>query len=122
MAKYARDLRDVAGEHPALPRRRRLRQAPALDDEGPGRGPGAAPDGVHLTRPLVWLNQLPTVALLPPATRQTFGFPWGARHERALRLSARGIRRLLALTASVLRHWPSARAALRRSRTDGHVA
>jgi ER-bound oxygenase mpaB/B'/Rubber oxygenase, catalytic domain len=58
--------------------------------------------GVHVTRPLVWFNKLPTVGLLPPAIRQAYGFPWNARHEQTLRLSAGCIRRLLALTPSVL--------------------
>jgi uncharacterized protein (DUF2236 family) len=80
-----------------------------------------APAGVHVTRSLVWLNRLPTVGLLPPAIRQAYGFPWDARRELALRLSAGCIRRLLALTPSVLRHWPSARASLRRPRTDGRA-
>ncbi len=71
-----------------------------------------APTSVHVTRPLVWFNQLPTVGLLPPTIRQEYGFPWGARRERALRLSARCIRRFLTLTPSVVRHWPSARASL----------
>jgi uncharacterized protein (DUF2236 family) len=78
--------------------------------------------GVHVTRPLVWFNKLPTVGLLPPAIRQAYGFPWDARHEQTLRLSAGCIRRLLALTPSVLRHWLSARASLHRPRTDGRAA
>jgi uncharacterized protein (DUF2236 family) len=78
-----------------------------------------APAGVHVTQPFVWLNRLPTVGLLPPAIRQAYGFPWGPRREQALRLSAGCIRRLLALMPSVVRHWPSARASLRRPRTDG---
>jgi uncharacterized protein (DUF2236 family) len=81
-----------------------------------------APTSVHVTRPLVWFNQFPTVGLLPPAIRQEYGFPWGARRERALRLSAKCIQRLLALTPSVVRHWPSASAALYRARTDCRAA
>jgi uncharacterized protein (DUF2236 family) len=81
-----------------------------------------APAGVHVTRPLVWFNQLPTVGLLPPAIRQAYGFPWGAGREQALRLSARCIRRLLTLTPSVVRHWPSARASLHRPPTNGRAA
>jgi len=81
-----------------------------------------APTSVRVTRPLVWFNQLPTVGLLPPAIRQEYGFPWGARRERALRLSARCIRRLLTLTPSLVRHWPSARAALYRPGTNHRAA
>jgi 2-polyprenyl-3-methyl-5-hydroxy-6-metoxy-1,4-benzoquinol methylase len=41
---------------------------------------------------------------------------------RRARVPAGCIRRLLALTPSVLRHWPSARASLHRPRTDGRAA
>src|SRR5262249_26841582 len=81
-----------------------------------------APASVHVTRPLVWFNRLATVGLLPPAIRQAYGFPWGVRREQALRLSAGCIRRLLVLTPSVVRHWPSARASLHRPQRDGHAA
>jgi uncharacterized protein (DUF2236 family) len=81
-----------------------------------------APAGGHVTRPLVWFNRLPTVGLLPPAIRQAYGFPWSPGREQALSLSAGCIRQLLALTPSVVRHWPSARASLRRPRTEGRAA
>jgi uncharacterized protein (DUF2236 family) len=46
--------------------------------------------GVHVTRPLVWFNQLPTVGLLPPAIRQAYGFPLG----RAARAGPEALRRV----------------------------
>jgi len=67
-------------------------------------------------RPLLSVMRLPTVGLLPPSIRDGYGFPWGARHERALRLSARLIRALLPLVPSAVRHWPRARAVGRRAR------
>ena len=56
-------------------------------------------------QPLVWLIQLPTIGLLPPAIRQAYGFPWDSRHEAALHLSAELVRGLLPMTPSFLRHW-----------------
>ena len=67
-------------------------------------------------QPLVWLTQLPTVGLLPPAMRSAYGLPWSRRHQRALRLSARLTRALLSPAPSVVRHWPAARAAAARAR------
>jgi uncharacterized protein (DUF2236 family) len=56
-------------------------------------------------QPLVWLMQLPTIGLLPPAIRQAYGFPWDSRHEAALHLSAELVRGLLPMAPSFLRHW-----------------
>jgi len=69
-----------------------------------------------IARPLLPLLRLPTVGLLPPAIRAAYGFPWDARRDRALRLSAVVVRRLLPLCPSVIRHWPAARAAYARER------
>ena len=67
-------------------------------------------------RPLLPLVQLPTIGLLPPSIREGYGFRWDSRRETALRLSAGMLRNLLPLTPSVLRYWPTARAAIRRRR------
>jgi uncharacterized protein (DUF2236 family) len=67
-------------------------------------------------RPFLGVARLPTVGLLPPAVREAYGFGWDPRRAAALRLSGTLVRRLLPLTPSVLRHWPAARAALRRQR------
>jgi uncharacterized protein (DUF2236 family) len=61
------------------------------------------------SRPLLWLMQLATIGLLPPAIRRAYGFPWGSRQEAALRLSARLVRGFLPLMPSVFRYWPAAR-------------
>ncbi len=60
-------------------------------------------------QPLVWLMQLPTIGLLPPAIRDAYRFPWDSRHEAALRLSAELVRNLLPMAPSILRHWPPSR-------------
>ena len=67
-------------------------------------------------QPLVLLFQLPMVGLLPPEVRAAYGFPWDRRREHLLQDSARVIRPLLALTPSLLRHWPAARRAFARAR------
>ncbi|MBI2526109.1 MAG: DUF2236 domain-containing protein [Candidatus Rokubacteria bacterium] len=69
-----------------------------------------------IARPLLPLLRLPTVGLLPSAIRAAYGFPWDARRDRALRLSAAIVRRLLPLCPSLIRHWPAARAAYARAR------
>ena len=69
--------------------------------------------------PLVHLVQLPMVGLLPPAIREAYGFPWDARRAHLFRDTARLARPLLALTPSLLRHWPSARRAFARARREG---
>jgi uncharacterized protein (DUF2236 family) len=67
-------------------------------------------------RPFRLFFQLPMVGLLPPSVRAAYGFPWDARRERLLKDSARLVRPLLALTPSLLRHWPAARRAFARAR------
>lgn len=73
----------------------------------------------RLPLPLVPLRpffQWPMVGLLPPAVRAAYGFAWDGRRENLMRDSARLVRPVLALTPSVLRHWPAARRAFRRAR------
>ena len=72
--------------------------------------------------PVVWFMQLPAIGLLPPPIREAYGFPWDARHESALRASAKVVRRLLRCTPSLLRHWPAARRAFRRERRAVWIA
>jgi len=67
----------------------------------------------RVAEPLLWLMRLPTIGMLPPRIREAYGFQWDSRRQSALHLSAHMVRRLLRVTPSILRHWPSARAALR---------
>jgi uncharacterized protein (DUF2236 family) len=67
-------------------------------------------------RPLRPFFRLPMVGLLPPSVRAAYGFAWDARRERLLHDSARLVRPVLALTPSLLRHWPAARRAFERAR------
>jgi uncharacterized protein (DUF2236 family) len=62
-----------------------------------------------LARPFLWFYRLPTIGLLPPAIRESYGFTWERRHELALRRSAALVRRLMPLTPPLLRHWPHSR-------------
>ncbi|MFN8633581.1 MAG: oxygenase MpaB family protein [Chloroflexota bacterium] len=66
--------------------------------------------------PLSPFFRLPMVGLLPPSVRAAYGFAWDARREHLLQDSARLVRPLLALTPSLLRHWPAARRAFARAR------
>jgi uncharacterized protein (DUF2236 family) len=65
--------------------------------------------------PALAMLRLATVGLLPPALRQAYGFPWDSRRAAALRVSTVVIRGLLPLVPPMLRHWPAARAAMRRA-------
>jgi uncharacterized protein (DUF2236 family) len=65
--------------------------------------------------PATAVLRLITIGLLPPAIRAAYGFPWSARRDTALRGLAWLVRTLLRLTPPVLRHWPAARGAARRS-------
>jgi uncharacterized protein (DUF2236 family) len=69
-------------------------------------------------RPLLALAGLPTVGLLPASIREAYGFEWTPRQERALRLLSAATRRSLPLLPPLLRHWPAARRAARRDRTE----
>lgn len=70
-------------------------------------------------RPLVWIAGLPTIGLLPPHIRESYGFRWGRRSEATLRRLAALTRFLLPLVPSLARHWPAARR--RRARGTGAV-
>ena len=72
-------------------------------------------------RPLLPFFQLPMVGLLPPSVRASYGFPWDRRREHLLHDSARLIRPVLALTPSLVRHWPAARRAFKRARSGDLV-
>jgi uncharacterized protein (DUF2236 family) len=63
--------------------------------------------------PLMGLMRLVTLGLLPPPIRDAYRFSWDARHERALRLTARCLRGLLPFVPCRFRYWATARAALR---------
>jgi uncharacterized protein (DUF2236 family) len=70
-----------------------------------------SPPLLAAARPLLWMAQLATVGLLPPAIRAAYGFRWNWRREAAHRLCAGLTRHLLALTPPLIRHWPAARQA-----------
>jgi uncharacterized protein (DUF2236 family) len=65
--------------------------------------------------PGLWLSRLPAVGLLPASIRRAYGFAWGPRHALVMRLSAAATRRALRSAPSLLRDWPTARAAARRA-------
>ncbi|MEC4681046.1 MAG: oxygenase MpaB family protein [Nitrospirota bacterium] len=67
----------------------------------------------RVAAPLFWLIRFSTIGMLPVKIREAYGFQWDSRRESALHLSAHLVRRLLPVVPSILRHWPSARAALR---------
>ncbi len=69
-------------------------------------------------RPLLALAGLPTVGLLPASIREAYGFEWTPRQERALHLLSAATRRSLPFLPPLLRHWPAARRAARRDRTE----
>jgi len=66
-------------------------------------------------RPLLSLARLTTVGLLPGATREAYGFEWTPRQERALRLLSGSVRRGIVVAPPLIRWWPAARRARRRS-------
>jgi uncharacterized protein (DUF2236 family) len=65
--------------------------------------------------PALAVLRLATVGLLPPALREAYGLPWDSRRAAALRASTVVIRGSLPLVPPILRHWPAARAAMRRN-------
>ena len=75
-----------------------------------------SPATAALPRPLYWVAALPSVGLLPPSVRQAYGFSWDRRHRAALNVSAALLRHPVSRAPSLVRHWPIARAALRRAR------
>jgi uncharacterized protein (DUF2236 family) len=77
------------------------------------------PQAPRVAEPALGLVRLTTIGLLPPTIRAGYGFTWSSRNEAMLRLSAGLVRKLLALTPSILRHWPAARAAFRAASRSG---
>jgi uncharacterized protein (DUF2236 family) len=67
-------------------------------------------------RPVFELMNLATVGLLPPVLRERLGLSWGPGRERMLAASQAVIRRTLPLLPSLLREFPPARTASRRTR------
>ena len=65
--------------------------------------------------PALAVMRLATTGLLPPALRDEYGFPWNARRAATLRASTAVVRTLLPMVPPVFRHWPAARAAMRRA-------
>jgi uncharacterized protein (DUF2236 family) len=62
-----------------------------------------------LVAPAFSFIRLMTAGLLPPSLRADYGFTWSERHQTRLRRSTTFLRALLALTPSIVRHWPAAR-------------
>jgi len=73
------------------------------------------PPAPRLAAPALSLVRLQTVGLLPPGIREDYGFPWSARRERLLGVSAGLARTVLRVTPPIIRHWPAARRARRRA-------
>lgn len=74
------------------------------------------PPGLGMASPVLAPLRLATAGLLPPAIRDGYGLAWGPRQACALRVLARAVRTGLRVTPAPLRHWPRARAAVRRRR------
>ena len=74
-----------------------------------------APPGRRWVAPALWLGRLTTVGLLPASIRAAYGFPWRARDARRLRSAAAVLRAARRVTPPLLREWPAARRARRRS-------
>jgi uncharacterized protein (DUF2236 family) len=72
-------------------------------------------------RPAFEALNLVTVGLLPSSVRVAYELPWGPRRERALAASTGVIRRTLPLLPALVREFPPARAASRRTRTARRV-
>ncbi len=68
-----------------------------------------APRVGRVVPPAVWLNRLITVALLPPAVRQQYGFAWDARRQRTFERVVRRIRAVRRRSPDLLALWPEAR-------------
>jgi uncharacterized protein (DUF2236 family) len=60
--------------------------------------------------PLARLNRLLTIGLLPPAIRESYGFRWKAKDQRALLRWTRRVRRIRRFMPAFLAHWTAARA------------
>lgn len=63
----------------------------------------------RLLRPVFRVAALPTVGLLPPAIRETYGLPWSTGQERLLTTMAAVSRGTLPLVPRPLRYWAAAR-------------
>jgi uncharacterized protein (DUF2236 family) len=73
------------------------------------------PPAPRVAAPALLLVRLQTVGLLPPRIREDYGLPWSSRRARLLGVSSGLTRTLLRVTPSVVRHWPAARRAHRRT-------
>jgi uncharacterized protein (DUF2236 family) len=73
------------------------------------------PPAPRLAAPVVSLVRLQTVGLLPPEIREDYGLPWSARRETLLSMSTGFARMMLRVTPPIVRHWPAARRAHRRT-------
>jgi uncharacterized protein (DUF2236 family) len=67
------------------------------------------------TRPLVEAMNLATVGMLPPRLRDELGLPWSPARRRLLEASRNLVRHALPLVPSMLREFPPARSARRRT-------
>ena len=65
-------------------------------------------------RPLLRVARLPAVGLLPAPLRESYGFEWTRREERALRALAATTRHTLPYIPPLVRWWPAAHRAARR--------
>jgi uncharacterized protein (DUF2236 family) len=81
-----------------------------------------APPGLRHLRPVSWLLRVTALGLLPASIREAYGFPWNARHRRALIVLAWLVRHVRPLVPPPLRLWPAARAARRRAEQAGAFA
>ena len=70
-----------------------------------------APPGGTWVAPALWLGRLTTLGLLPAPIRDQYGFAWGARDARRLRLTAAAVRATRRMLPPALREWPAARRA-----------
>ncbi len=68
-----------------------------------------------LTRPALELLRLTTVGLLPPPLREGYGFGWSPARQAALDGGFRVLHALLPLLPALVREFPAARAAERRT-------
>jgi uncharacterized protein (DUF2236 family) len=78
------------------------------------------PPAPRVAWPMLALMRLVTIGLLPARVREGYGFAWDDGRQARLRRAAGVLRRVLRCTPSVMRHWPSARRAVKeRSRASG---
>lgn len=71
--------------------------------------------------PVVGAVRRSSIALLPSAIREAYGFSWSSREQRRFERLAVAVRTLRALTPSWIAHWAIARKALRRHAEEGAV-